>query len=347
MLFLDDESLDRKDLCAPDKTKVALDELKRHFDDGSLLAMQRAYVGGGGSAKQSAIKLFAPLPLLDKAAITPQHLLDLGLWRRETAEAAEKLQEFSAGMPRFVPGRVLFWEGELVTLVSVSSEVATVKTTSSGGGMMGEQNVPLQRILDVNQRHILPMHGSRMMLEDGMSADFASALMKSKVVECSLALEPAVLRIGNAVSSNDHHALVIAQCAAVRAIRSCLDIVTFQRKGGERGRDRSRYAKDDVAKMAVYGEGHCRTVSSCMVPFLWAFSELLCLDVFYRMDEHGSHQWLQFDARPSMQSYVCDLYRSDGALDAEESDRLLAQVRAPCFFRLFCIQLLLLLFYFP
>jgi hypothetical protein len=25
------------------------------------------------------------------------------------------------------------------------------------------------------------------------------------------------------------------------------------------------------------------------------------------MDEHGSHQWLQFDVRPTMRSFICDL----------------------------------------
>jgi len=165
-----------------------------------------------------------------------------------------------------------------------------------------------------------------MMLEDGMSADFSSNLMKSKLAECCIALEPIMHQIGEATNKNDSNALAAAQCLGVRTIRGCLDVTSFQRNGGEsRGRDRFRYAKDDVGKMAVYGEGHCRTLSSCMAPFLWAFSEVLCLDVFYRMDEHGLHQWLQFDTRPSMQSYVCDLYRSDGLKGSSDSSRLLAQ----------------------
>jgi hypothetical protein len=145
------------------------------------------------------------------------------------------------------------------------------------------------------------------MLEDGMSADFASPLMKSKMAECSLALEPIMCDIGQAIRQKDIAQLTASPCNALKAIRSCLDVTTFQRDGGTRGRDRFRYAKDSVTKMAVYGEGHCRTCSSCMASFLWAFSELLCVDLLYRMDEHGSHQWLQFDVRPTMRSFICDL----------------------------------------
>jgi hypothetical protein len=30
--------------------------------------------------------------------------------------------------------------------------------------------------------------------------------------------------------------------------------------------------------MAVCGEGHCRTLSSCLAPFLWTFADVLALD---------------------------------------------------------------------
>ena len=107
-------------------------------------------------------------------------------------------------------------------------------------------------------------------------------------------------------------ALETVQCAAVKTIRRCLDITTFEREGGGRGRERDRYVRDDVARMSVYGEGHCRTCSSCLAPFLYAFAEVIGIDVLYRMDEHGRHQWLEFHTRPSMRAFSCDVYRDEG-----------------------------------
>ena len=42
--------------------------------------------------------------------------------------------------------------------------------------------------------------------------------------------------------------------------------------------------------MAVRGEGHCRTLSSCLAPFLWTFADVLALDPHYCMDARGRHQ---------------------------------------------------------
>ena len=95
-------------------------------------------------------------------------------------------------------------------------------------------------------------------------------------------------------------------------MRGCLDVTSFARAGGaDRGRDRQRYAKDDVAKMAAHGEGHCRTCSSCFAPFLWSFAELLAVDPHYCTDAGGRHQWLQYETRPSMRGFACDIYRDE------------------------------------
>ena len=83
--------------------------------------------------------------------------------------------------------------------------------------------------------------------------------------------------------------------------------------GGDRGRERGRYAQDDVVRMAEHGEGHCRSCSSALAPFLWAFCELLGLDLLYREDGGATHQWLEFHCRPSMRAFCCDVYHDEGA----------------------------------
>jgi len=107
------------------------------------------------------------------------------------------------------------------------------------------------------------------------------------------------------------------RCECVRAVRRCLDIATFQRRGGERRREWGRYCKDDAAKFAVRGEGHCHTVSSTMAAFLYPWSALLGLDLMYREDPGGHHQWLEFALRPAMRCFACDLYRDDTPTTAD------------------------------
>mmetsp|Transcript_23855 Transcript_23855/g.59134 ORF Transcript_23855/g.59134 Transcript_23855/m.59134 type:complete len:110 (-) Transcript_23855:422-751(-) len=49
-----------------------------------------------------------------------------------------------------------------------------------------------------------------------------------------------------------------------------------------------------------------------MAAFLAPWSDVLALDLAYREDELGRHQWLEFCLRPRMAAFVCDLYREDG-----------------------------------
>uniref|UniRef100_A0A7S2F508 Uncharacterized protein n=2 Tax=Octactis speculum TaxID=3111310 RepID=A0A7S2F508_9STRA len=75
------------------------------------------------------------------------------------------------------------------------------------------------------------------------------------------------------------------RCKCVREVRACLNITTFQRSGDEeRSRNRQRYCKDDAARFACYGEGHCHTVTSTMAAFLAPWCETLGMDICYRED---------------------------------------------------------------
>ncbi|KAL1518453.1 hypothetical protein AB1Y20_002745 [Prymnesium parvum] len=256
------------------------------------------------------------LPRLDDATLTPHRLEALGLWGAAAREAAEALQARVAGSPRYFAGRWLLTPGGgEVQLVAVDA-AADAAIVSDGGE--ARRQCSWRGVLAMNQRHVLPRTvngggGVVLRLEDGLFADLGSALFRVEMAIIASALDGVFAEeIASALAADDDGKLDAARCVAVTAIRRCLDITSFAREGGrERGRDRQRYAKDDVAKMAAHGEGHCRTLSSCLAAFLWQFSELLGIDLHYCTDAGARHQWIQFEVRPSMQSFVCDVYRDE------------------------------------
>ena len=307
----------------PDLEVAACGALIEAERAGKLPGLLRGMAHPGGARHATAMSSFArDLPRLSGGTITPAFLETLGLWSADARAAAEALHERVARSARYFPGRwpiLLPASGGCGTLVAIdaTADSAVVRMDSSGA----ETIVSWRALLKLNQRHLLPMSGagdardSLMLLEDGLWANFDSPLLRAELAFVALKLEPIFSRdVGPAIAAGDDDALDEARAAAVRAMRSCLDMTSFAREGGlARGRDRERYAKDDVAKMAAYGEGHCRTLSSCMSPFLWTFSELLAIDPHYCTDANGGHQWLQFETRPSMRSFVCDVYRDEGA----------------------------------
>merc|ERR1719152_38068 len=298
--------------------------LMRAERSGDLPALLRDLAKSGGGARATAMAAFArALPPLDAASVTPARLEQLGLWPPAAREAAEALQARVAGSPRYFAGRRVLIPGGaaavgVLSAVDASRDAAWVRVCSAESACVP---VRWSALLLLNQRHVLPRGvssdgGVVLRLEDGLWADFSSALLRAEMAYVAVALGRVFAReVAEALDVGSDDALDAARGAAVVAMRRCLDLTSFAREGGaERGRDRQRYAKDDVAKYAAYGEGHCRTCSSSFAPFLWAFSELLCVDPHYCTDAGGRHQWLQFDARPSMRAFACDIYRDENAV---------------------------------
>ena len=241
--------------------------------------------------------------------------------------------------------------GELRSVCPLT-DAATVVAGRSARGADEELKVSWRGLLTLNQPHALPTDTVRTgtgdgdaaasrhdgapvyRLEDGLWADMGSPLMRAEMAHVALALGRVFERdvdagLAGLAAGHGHAALDAARGAAVVAMRRCLDVTTFAREGGgearpgggdggggpgnARGRDHHRYAKDDVAKMAACGEGHCRTCSSCLAPFLWSFADVLAIDLHYRTDAGARHQWLQYDTRPSMCAFACDVYRDTNA----------------------------------
>lgn len=310
-------------LSESDPAVEACAELVRAERAGELSSLIRGLATTGGSVHASAMRFARSLPRLDDATITPANLEALGLWSRAARNAAEALQERVAGSPRYFVGRTVLVPGNVCALgvlqsCDVANDTAVVSIRHDARRLLEERAVPWQALMLLNQRHTLPStaraDGSVVLrLEDGMWADFASPLLRAELARVALALDT-IFANDVAQALQDHNcdsALDKARGAAIIALRDCLDVTSFARRSFERGRDRERYAKDDVAKMAAHGEGHCRTCSSCLAPFLWAFAELLAVDPHYCMDAGARHQWLQYETRPSMRSFSCDLYRDE------------------------------------
>uniref|UniRef100_A0A7S0J855 Uncharacterized protein n=1 Tax=Calcidiscus leptoporus TaxID=127549 RepID=A0A7S0J855_9EUKA len=215
----------------------------------------------------------------------------------------------------------------LGTILSLDEEAdCAMLAVSAVDGHQEERTFSWRDVLLLNQRHGLPSTTNStgatvLRLEDGMWADLSSPLLRAELARIALVLDRVFSQqVNAALEADDDKALDAARCTAVMAMRSCLDVTSFARAGGAaRGRDRGRYAKDDVAKLAAHGEGHCRTCSSCFAPFLWCFAELLAIDPHYFTDAGARHQWLQFDTRPSMRSFACDIYRDELAFQRGEA----------------------------
>eukprot|EP00092_Neocalanus_flemingeri_P015280 GFUD01016516.1.p1 GENE.GFUD01016516.1~~GFUD01016516.1.p1 ORF type:complete len:264 (+),score=59.42 GFUD01016516.1:79-792(+) len=176
-------------------------------------------------------------------------------------------------------------------------------------------DVKKKDIITLNNPHIFHKeHNGKLSLEDGIHCDYKNKLVKAKMVEICLCLAPLVDKLDFRETD-----CLEMQKEAIRRIRSCLNIVTFQI-----GVDRSRLARSDcVGRLAVNGQGHCHGVSSTMAAFLLPVAPLLGIDLKYRgcftfgSDNVGKannverHQCLEVSLRPAGKSFVVDLWLAE------------------------------------
>eukprot|EP00750_Incisomonas_marina_P027507 INCI6198.1.p1 GENE.INCI6198.1~~INCI6198.1.p1 ORF type:complete len:781 (-),score=82.40 INCI6198.1:340-2682(-) len=201
-------------------------------------------------------------------------------------------------------------------------------------------DVKFDDILRMNHPQTLPcLEGQphEIRLEDSLRCNYHSPLMRAKQCEIALSLWHKIVKPGYLdFDSNEPRKLEVAQCLGVATIRGCLNITSFQRNShgqitadGQHERDRRRYCGDDIGRFAVNGQGHCHTMTSVMASFLYPWQRVLGIDLRYRgghsfsvnstkssgacvYDTPEGHQWLEFSVRPSMATFVCDLYCEDG-----------------------------------
>ncbi|CAE7035374.1 Khc [Symbiodinium natans] len=323
-----------------DPRKLAISEFRQLWTTGKLPALYSERLAGSSASSAS---LFGALPDMSPEALSdPSALVEAGLWT-----SAPQGWEQMHSKPRYAAGRRVLVRGAVKTKPSdpdfmalsdkgsdrttfraCALDIARPKDTllvdvdASGGEPRLE--VPKAEVLRLNQPHRFATSGKHLLLEDGLKCDYSSPLMRAKLCEIALALDPIVQQL----DFNNADAGQALQLKAVEVIRKCLDIITFQ-KGLDRGRSCAK--EDDVAKMACHGQGHCHTVSSTMAGFLYPFCNALGIDLKYRggyswggvnlgekadesvevADKPERHQWLELTLRPSLTTFICDLWVAD------------------------------------
>ena len=344
--------------CVHDPTTQAVTQFRHLMANPEKL--QQMY---SGQHKAESSALFGALPVLSPATLQNESiLLAHDIWTQPPLGLADMRQA-----PRYFEGRTgvllpvvgvgsnpndcdtylkLLDDSEggkekftthRTRLIQVDGKTMQVAVETCGGG---EQVLEVQsdEVTALNQPHVLPLNegaaaekrAHTLQLEDGLVCDYTLPMMKAKMMEIALTLEPLVQQLHFcSEDGQEQEKAVEVQLMCIRAIRNCLDVVSFQR-----GRERDRNS-DSIHKMALHGQGHCHTLSSLMAAFLYPWQALLGVDLRYRggyslhADAAGKatwngmllesvsntielHHWLEYSLRPQMCSFVCDLWVQDG-----------------------------------
>eukprot|EP00434_Breviolum_minutum_P024226 symbB.v1.2.021391.t1/scaffold1840.1/size99223/5 len=294
-----------------DPTKAAVEQFRQLWTSGKLQALYSERLVGSSA---SSATLFGALPDMSPEALSdPNILVELGLWSSapEGWERMKTTSRYAVDRRVLVRGKVSVKPSDpnFMCLAENGSDRTTSKAllkgkkkdapdtwlvdvTESGGGTKRIE-VSKAEILRLNQRHKLAASGKHVVLEDGLKCDYSSPLTRAKLCEIALALSPVV---------------------------KDLDFNTAD--GGE---------AVQLKAVEVIRKWHCHTVSSTMAAFLTPFCQVLGIDMKYRggyswggvnmgepadetvtvADSPERHQWLELTLRPSLQTYVCDLWVAD------------------------------------
>lgn len=172
-------------------------------------------------------------------------------------------------------------------IVDVESDCCIVEIDSADG-RAEVKRVERKEIVRLNQPHDFPRSDRSAskqhtyVFEDGLRCDYESCLVRAKMCEIALRLDSIAAELDFDAPTDQTLAL---QTRAVRKIRDCINMNTFQRDAdgalhseeNGRSRDRRRYCGEDIGKFAVNGQGHCYTVSSVCAAFLGPWGAALGL----------------------------------------------------------------------
>lgn len=208
----------------------------------------------------------------------------------------------------------------LAQIVEINGNDVTV---SDSTGQSGEiYTVKLDEVERLNQPHIFAKDIlGNLVFEDQLKCSYQSKNTKLILYKIAFALKPLIAKLDFSIESKQVvEANMKVQHECIRTVRKCLDIVTFN-KGDVKEVIADREKVGDVGLTALYGQGNCHGCSSTMAAYLYPFQKVLGIDLKYRggysfhtdpdlpvKNQVERHQWLEFTCRPSMETFLCDLW---------------------------------------
>ena len=229
---------------------------------------------------QTVSSVLRALPVISPQRLegNPDLLMEVGLWPSLPSAWSAMMSS-----PRYFPGREVLVKVDsmkdggdgvtkMATIVKVTKDKVNVKVKEHSETL----SVSREELCLLNHPHnfYFEQATGKLRLEDGLHCDYKSKLVKGKLAEICLNLAPLVEKLDFCEKETCEE----LQKEAIRKIRGCLNMVTFQK-----GVDRKRIARtDNAGKLAVNGQGHCHGVSSTMAAFLLPLAPLLGIDLKYR-----------------------------------------------------------------
>jgi hypothetical protein len=178
-----------------------------------------------------------------------------------------------------------------------------------------ELSFPENEIYRINHGQIFKINNlNQIELEDGIKANYSSPLVKAKLLEIAMCIADIIEKMDFSQIQD----IISFQKETIIKIRKCLNLISFYK-----GVIRERQGRTDcTGKLAINGQAQCHGLSSTMSSYLHPFMNILGIEILYRggysfinsegdvkvSNEIEKHQWLEVNLRPSMQSYIIDLW---------------------------------------
>lgn len=308
------------------ETQVAVEEALTMVNKVGIQEMIKCKLSKGHSMAHELNILLLRLPMFAELLETdPYEIVNLGIWGK-LPDNLDEMQESD----RYIVGRQVLAKlpvesnvpsnaGYMVPKEGAREKWVTHKTriTSVEGNdvtLNDTFKVKLSDLKPLNDPHKFYQDQlGNLQFEDDLRCDYSSKSVQLKLLHIMIALRPLVERLD---FSKDCLAI---QLEAIRTIRRCIDIITFN-KGEEKIVIAERHKTGGVGQTGLFGQGNCHGCSSTMAAYLLPFCDILGIDLKYRggysfhkdMNDPVSnvdrHQWLEVTCRPSMETFVLDLW---------------------------------------
>lgn len=331
----------------PDAAKEAVKALAKLVQRQGFTQLLASRTSTSHPERENYKRLIGALPDFDVDSEDPtQFLVDYGIWSQNPKDLENMLESprYFPGRRQvlakcFVQSAVPNDKAQYMKLCSGDQSPSNEKFVTHRASIVdcrgnevtivdpadpeGEQYVvPLDELKKLNQPHVFAKDIlGNLVFEDGLKCSYQKTNTKLILYQIAVALAPLIERLDfstddlSTVQSN-----LQVQLECIRVIRKCLNIITFN-KGDEKVVVAEREKTGDVGLTALFGQGNCHGCASTMAAYLYPFQRVLGIDLKYRggysfhsdarlavKNEVERHQWLELTCRPSMETFLCDLW---------------------------------------